>query len=115
MNEFGGRAGGLSQCLRSIFQLDFQEVAANPSALPGVVLSVSSYEDSLNLHPHLHPHFLLIVSANYGKFSRLLAAKNSAIFPPHPMLFCSRRVKARHHQNSTAGRMFPNVASASRI
>jgi hypothetical protein len=32
----------------------FQEVAADPSALPGVVLSVQSYGDSLNLHPHIH-------------------------------------------------------------
>ena len=32
----------------------FQEVAADPSALPGVVISVQSYGDSLNLHPHIH-------------------------------------------------------------
>jgi len=32
----------------------FQEVAADPAALPGVVLSVQSYGDSLNLHPHIH-------------------------------------------------------------
>jgi hypothetical protein len=30
----------------------FQEVAAEPSALPGVVISVQSYGDSLNLHIH---------------------------------------------------------------
>jgi len=32
----------------------FQEVAADPSALPGVVPSVQSYGDTLNLHPHMH-------------------------------------------------------------
>jgi hypothetical protein len=32
----------------------FQEVASNPVALPGVVISVQSYGDSLNLHPHIH-------------------------------------------------------------
>ena len=32
----------------------FQEVAWDPSALPGVVLSVQSYGDRLNLHPHVH-------------------------------------------------------------
>jgi hypothetical protein len=32
----------------------FQDVAADPSALPGVGLSVQSYGDSLNLHPHIH-------------------------------------------------------------
>jgi hypothetical protein len=31
----------------------FQEVAADPSALPGVVLSVQSYGESLNLHPYI--------------------------------------------------------------
>ena len=31
-----------------------QEVATDPSALPGVVISVQSYGDSLNLHPHIH-------------------------------------------------------------
>lgn len=32
----------------------FQEVAADPAAIPGVVLSVQSYGDRLNLHPHVH-------------------------------------------------------------
>ncbi len=32
----------------------FQEVAADPAALPGVVISMQSYGDSLNLHPHIH-------------------------------------------------------------
>ena len=32
----------------------FQEVAADPSALPGVVISVQSYGDNLKLHPHIH-------------------------------------------------------------
>jgi hypothetical protein len=32
----------------------FEEVATDPSALPGVVLSVQSYGDRLNLHPHVH-------------------------------------------------------------
>jgi hypothetical protein len=32
----------------------FQEVASDHSALPGVVISVQSYGDSLNLHPHIH-------------------------------------------------------------
>jgi hypothetical protein len=31
-----------------------QEVASDPAALPGVVISVQSYGDSLNLHPHIH-------------------------------------------------------------
>jgi hypothetical protein len=31
----------------------FQEVAADSSAVPGVVLSVQSYGDRLNLHPHI--------------------------------------------------------------
>ena len=31
-----------------------QEVASHPAALPGVVISVQSYGDSLNLHPHIH-------------------------------------------------------------
>jgi hypothetical protein len=38
-----------SQALKQIFQ----EVATDPSALPGVVLSVQSYADRLNLHPHV--------------------------------------------------------------
>ncbi len=32
----------------------FQEAASDHSALPGVVISVQSYGDSLNLHPHIH-------------------------------------------------------------
>jgi hypothetical protein len=32
----------------------FQEVSSDSSALPGVVLSVQSYGDRLNLHPHIH-------------------------------------------------------------
>ncbi|NWG14517.1 MAG: transposase [Acidobacteria bacterium] len=32
----------------------FQEVSSDPSALPGVVISVQSYGDRLNLHPHVH-------------------------------------------------------------
>lgn len=32
----------------------FREVAVDPAARPGVVLSVQSYGDSLNLHPHIH-------------------------------------------------------------
>jgi len=32
----------------------FHQVARDPSALPGVVLSVQSYGDRLNLHPHVH-------------------------------------------------------------
>ena len=32
----------------------FQEVATDPSALPGVVISVQGYGDRLNLHPHIH-------------------------------------------------------------
>jgi hypothetical protein len=32
----------------------FQEVAADPAALPGVVISIQSYGDNLNLHPHIH-------------------------------------------------------------
>ena len=38
------------QALREMFQ----EVALDPSALPGVVISVQSYGDHLNLHPHVH-------------------------------------------------------------
>lgn len=38
------------QALRQMFQ----EVASNPCALPGVVISVQSYGDYLNLHPHIH-------------------------------------------------------------
>jgi Transposase zinc-binding domain/Putative transposase len=32
----------------------FLEVASDPAALPGVVISVQSYGDSLNFHPHIH-------------------------------------------------------------
>ena len=32
----------------------FQAVSADLSALPGVVLSVQSYGDTVNLHPHIH-------------------------------------------------------------
>jgi hypothetical protein len=32
----------------------FQEVASDPSAMPGAAISVQSYGDSLNLHPHIH-------------------------------------------------------------
>jgi hypothetical protein len=32
----------------------FQQVASDPAALPGVVISVQSYGDSLNFHPHIH-------------------------------------------------------------
>jgi hypothetical protein len=38
------------QALREMFQ----EVASDPSALPGVVISVRSYGHHLNLHPHVH-------------------------------------------------------------
>ena len=38
------------QALRQMFQ----EVSSDSSALPGVVLSVQSYGDRLNLHPHIH-------------------------------------------------------------
>jgi hypothetical protein len=38
------------QALREMFQ----KVASDPSALPGVVISVQSYGDRLNLHPHIH-------------------------------------------------------------
>jgi hypothetical protein len=31
-----------------------QEVASDPCALPGVVITVQSYGDRLNLHPHIH-------------------------------------------------------------
>ena len=32
----------------------FREVASDPAALPGVVISVQSYGASLNFHPHIH-------------------------------------------------------------
>lgn len=32
----------------------FHEVATDPSARPGAVVSVQSYGDRLNLHPHIH-------------------------------------------------------------
>ena len=38
------------QALRQMFQ----EVSSDSSAVPGVVLSVQSYGDRLNLHPHVH-------------------------------------------------------------
>jgi Transposase zinc-binding domain/Putative transposase len=38
------------QALRQMFQ----EVSPDSSAVPGVVLSVQSYGDRLNLHPHVH-------------------------------------------------------------
>jgi len=38
------------QALREMFQ----EVASDPSAVPGVVITVQSYGDHLNLHPHIH-------------------------------------------------------------
>jgi hypothetical protein len=38
------------QALREMFQ----QVASDPSALPGVVISVQSYGDWLNIHPHIH-------------------------------------------------------------
>ena len=38
------------QALREMLQ----QVASDPSALPGVVISVQSYGDWLNIHPHIH-------------------------------------------------------------
>jgi hypothetical protein len=38
------------QALREMFH----QVATDPSAQPGAVISVQSYGDSLNLHPHIH-------------------------------------------------------------
>jgi hypothetical protein len=38
------------QALREMFR----EVASDPSTLPGVVITVQSYGDRLNFHPHIH-------------------------------------------------------------
>jgi hypothetical protein len=38
------------QALREMLQ----QVASDPSAIPGVVISVQSYGDWLNFHPHIH-------------------------------------------------------------
>jgi hypothetical protein len=48
-NELGLLCKSAWQSLKEMFQ----EVAADPAALPGVVISVQSYGDNLNLHPHI--------------------------------------------------------------
>ena len=52
------------QALREMFQ----EVASDPSAILGVVISVQSYGDRLNLHPHIHDIASRGVWSSNGRF-----------------------------------------------
>jgi hypothetical protein len=57
------------QALREMFQ----EVASDPAALPGVVISVQSYGDRLNLHPHVHALASRGVWSSGGNFEAIPA------------------------------------------
>jgi hypothetical protein len=51
----------------------FQEVSSDSSAVPGVVLSVQSYGDRLNFHPHVHAIASRGVWSSDGSFEPLPA------------------------------------------
>jgi hypothetical protein len=46
--------GLLRKSARQAHRQMLQEVCSDPSAVPGVVLSVQSYGDRLSFHPHVH-------------------------------------------------------------
>jgi hypothetical protein len=70
------------QALREMFR----EVASDPAALPGVVISVQNYGDRLNLHPHVH------ALASRGVWS------SGGSFEPIPALDAPRLMLLfRHH------------------
>ena len=75
----------------------FREVASHPSALPGVVLSVQSYGDSLNLHPHMHAIASRGVCSADGSFQAIPALDTQQLM----LLF-------RHH-------VIKNLLAAGRI
>src|SRR2546422_405662 len=52
------------QALREMFQ----QLASDPSSLPGVVISVQSYGDSLNLRLHIHALASRAVWSSDGNF-----------------------------------------------
>jgi len=51
----------------------FQEVSSDSSAVPGVVLSVQSYGDRLNFHPHVHAIASRAVWSSDGSFEPIPA------------------------------------------
>jgi hypothetical protein len=75
----------------------FQEVAADPAAVPGVVLSVQNYGDSLNLHPHIHAIASRGVWSAEGSFEAIPALDSQQLM----LLF-------RHH-------VIKNLLAAGRI
>ena len=72
------------QALREMFQ----EVASDPSAVPGVVISVQSYGDRLNLHPHVHALASRGVWSSGGDFEAIpaLAAPQLMLLFRHHLL-----------------------------
>jgi len=72
------------QALREMFQ----EVASDPSAVPGVVISVQSYGDRLNLHPHVHALASRGVWSSGGNFEAIpaLAAPQLMLLFRHHLL-----------------------------
>jgi transposase-like protein len=46
--------GKLSQCAYETVKEFFQEVVPDKEAVPGVILSIQTYGQELNFHPHLH-------------------------------------------------------------
>jgi hypothetical protein len=60
----------------------FQEVATDPSALPGVVASLQSYGDSLNLHPHIHAIAARGVWSDDGSFEAIPALDTQQLMLP---------------------------------
>jgi hypothetical protein len=81
------------QALREMFQ----EVASDLSALPGVVITVQSYGDRINLHPHIH------AVASRGVWS------SDGSFEPIPALDALRLMLLfRHH-------MLQNLLACGRI
>ncbi len=46
--------GKLSQCAYQTVKEFFQEVIPDKAAVPGVILSIQTYGQELNYHPHLH-------------------------------------------------------------
>ena len=73
------------------------EVASDPAALPGVVISVQSYGDSLNLHPHIHAIAASGVWSADGSFASIPALDTQQLM----LLF-------RHH-------VIENLLAAGRI
>jgi hypothetical protein len=93
----------------------FQQGASNPAALPGVVISVQSYGDRLNLHPHVHALASRGVWSAHGGFEAIPALDTLGLmllFRHHlleSLLACGRIGQATldsldrfHHPGSSA-------------